>query len=169
MKVSRVGNTFLIWILELLGVGKHPCYFFITKIAKQLLVTIVTAMKLCYDVGNQHVGAHIPRICAPAALFYCLYQSTVSTVTSSKRTTYIHSKYYCELASLRHVNKVRYMYTCNEYTACYKPVDIILWIHVTGIPTGIHTSYVVWMCTHYIHVLHMYLVFVYMPSINSLA
>ena len=47
-----------------------------------------------------------------------------------------------------------------------------------GIPTGIHTSYVVclytmnslltWMCTHYTHALHMYLrlVFVYMPRTN---
>ena len=54
----------------------------------------------------------------------------------------------------------------------------LLWIHVTGISTDIHTSYVVclytmnslltWMCTHYTHALHMYLrlVFVYMPRTN---
>ena len=30
-------------------------------------------------------------------------------------------------------------------------------------------SLLTWMCTHYTHALHMYLVFVYMPRINSLA
>ena len=30
-------------------------------------------------------------------------------------------------------------------------------------------SLLTWMCTHYTHALHMYLVFVYMSRINSLA